>query len=79
MALVAEAQGKSVQGLIDALVAETTTKITEIVNNPLSAELDEFRPKGGHHGPMGSMGEEHGPVSDTEFGSEDSSETGVTP
>jgi hypothetical protein len=49
LAEVAEAQGKSVQGLIDVLVAEATTKITDMVNNPLPAKPEGFDHRGGHH------------------------------
>lgn len=76
LAEIAEAQGKSVQGLIDALVAEATTKITEMVNNPLPAKPDGFGPKGGHHGPMG---EDYDLNGETDYESEDLSETGVNP
>jgi len=78
LAEVAKAQGKSVQGLIDALVADATAKITELVNNPLPAKPDGFGPKGGHHGPMGSMGEDYDLDGDADYSSEESSETGVT-
>lgn len=74
LAEVAEAQGKSVQALIDALVAEATTKITEMVNNPLPPKPFGHGPKGMHHDEYG-MGEE----GDLDYGSEDLSETGVTP
>lgn len=78
LAQVAEAQGKSVQGLIDTLVADATAKITDLVNNPLPPKPDGFSPKGGHHGPMGSMGEDYDLDGDADYGSEESSETGVT-
>lgn len=48
LAEVAEVQGKSVQELIDVLVAEATTKITDMVNNPLPAKPEGFDHRGGH-------------------------------
>lgn len=75
LAEVAEAQGKSVQGLIDALVVEATTKITEMVNNPLP-------PKPFGHGPKGMHQDEYGMDADDDdinYESEDYSEIDVTP
>jgi hypothetical protein len=76
LAQVAEAQGKSVQGLIDALVAEATTKITDMVNNPLPPKPEGFGPRG-HHG--GMMGEDYSQNDDIDYSAEEQSETGVNP
>lgn len=74
LAEVAVAQGKSAQELIDALVAEATTKITEMVNNPLPIEPFGHSPKGMHHNEYGTEVDD-----DFDYEVEDYSETGVTP
>lgn len=53
LAEITEAQGKSVDALIDLLVAEAETEITDRVNNPMPtpAEGDGHFGRGGHGGP----------------------------
>jgi Spy/CpxP family protein refolding chaperone len=50
LAEVAEAQGKTVDALVDALVAEAETAITEMVNTPLPEREEGMD---GHHGGRG--------------------------
>lgn len=73
LAQVAEAQGKSVQGLIDMLVAEATAKITDMVNKPLPTKPNGFGPRGMHQDEYG-FGENEGSMN---FESEDLSEYGA--
>jgi hypothetical protein len=55
LAEITEAQGKSVDALIDLLVAEAETEITERVNNPMPDPglAGEAHGRGGHGGPGG--------------------------
>jgi hypothetical protein len=68
LAEIAEAQGKSVQGLIDALVADATSRtnehITNMVNSPLPTKSEGHRHRGGHH------------LEDRDYSGEDLSEDG---
>lgn len=51
LADIAAEQGKTTEGLVDALLAEAEADITEMVNNPMPERSEEMGPggRGGHH------------------------------
>lgn len=52
LADIAVEQGKTAEGLVDALLVEAEANITEMVNNPMPMHNDGMGPEGksGHHG-----------------------------